>query len=314
MRPCVMADSNPVIFARGLVKRYGDQVAVDGIDITVQAGSCVGIVGRNGAGKSTTVKMLTTVSRPTAGILRIFRLNPLTNSRKIKSCLGVVPQENTLDPELTVRRNLSIYCRYFGMSGKESHSAVDKALALVGLTQRARDDVAMLSGGMKRRVTIARALVNGPKLILMDEPTASLDAQSKHAIWESIREFQRSNRTVVITSHDMAEVENLCEYVWIMDAGKFVAAGSPEQLIRSTCRADRVEIGLINGNEIDWATEIGDSKATVTCTAAGVIIETDDGHRVMENLRWGRIKFVSASLRRTTLEDAFLRLTGRAVD
>jgi lipooligosaccharide transport system ATP-binding protein len=230
------------IEAERLTKRYGSQMAVDGIDLRVERGTCVGIVGRNGAGKTTTMRMLTTVTRPTSGGLRILGLNSVSEARQIKSRLGVVPQTNNLDEDLTVSQNLEIYCRYFRMGRRQSRRVAAAAIEEARLAAKSDAPVSTLSGGMKRRLTIARAMVNDPEILLLDEPTAALDAQSKHHIWSTLGQLRSEGRTILIMSHDMEEVEMLCDLVLIMEAGRFVVSGAPHELIERYCQPARLDI------------------------------------------------------------------------
>ncbi len=297
-----------------LVKRYGTVTAVGGIDLTVSPATCVGIVGRNGAGKSTTLRMLTTVSRPTSGELSVFGLDPLRHSTAIKRRIGVVPQTNTLDDELTVRQNLEIYSRYFGMSRREARGAAERALKLARLPEKANNEVSTLSGGMKRRLTIARSLVNNPDLLLMDEPTAALDAQSKHAIWSTLTELRSAGKTIILMSHDMEEVQALADLVLIMDSGRFTAEGSPAELIATHCRSTRLDIVIERPDTVDWHTVLQGAEAVVNPAPRGVVIEVADGQRGMDLLRASSVNFTAATVRPTTLEDVFLHVTGRRAD
>jgi lipooligosaccharide transport system ATP-binding protein len=306
--------SDTIIEARQLVKRYGAKSAVSGIDLAVYQGQCIGIVGRNGAGKSTTMRMLTTVSRPTSGSLTIFGLDPARRSRDIKRALGVVPQANSLDDDLTAVQNLEIFSRYFGVGRAQSRAAARAALELARLSDRAGDDVSTLSGGMKRRLAIARATVNDPDLLLMDEPTAALDAQSRHLIWATMGELCARGKTIVLMSHDMEEVQTLSDYVYIMEAGLFVAQGRPSELIASHCRSARLDVVIDEPAAVDWGSVLGDDTVQVRATARGVAIEVDNGQRSLERLRASTAAFLSATLRPTTLEDVYLSITGRAAD
>lgn len=302
------------ITATQLVKEYGHRTAVAGVNFAVDRGRCVGIVGRNGAGKSTTMRMLTTVTRPTSGTLRIFGLDPLRRSREIKRRLGVVPQTNTLDDDLTAVQNLEIYGRYFGADRRQSQHAARQALEFAQLSDRANDDVSTLSGGMKRRLTIARATVNDPDLILMDEPTAALDAQTKHLVWTALGDLCLLGKTVLLMSHDMEEVQMLCDYVYIMEEGRFIAEGRPCDLIERYCRPARLDVVIDQPGSVDWNALLEDASVEVNRTARGVAIEVDNGQRALELLRSSPASYVASTLRPTTLEDVYLRITGRSAD
>src|SRR5213080_744467 len=232
----------PLVHARGLQKRFGALVAVDGIDFDVQRGEAFGFLGPNGAGKSSTMRMIGCVSPPTAGTLRILDLDPVADGPQIRGRLGVVPQQDTLDNELTVRENLIIYGRYFGLSRSEVRARADRLLEFVQLDERATSKVEPLSGGMKRRLTIARALVNEPELLLLDEPTTGLDPQARHLVWERLFRLKQRGATLVLTTHYMDEAEQLCDRLVIMNNGKIAEQGSPLELIRRLSTREVVEL------------------------------------------------------------------------
>ena len=221
----------PLIQARGLVKRFGDFVAVNGIDVDVNPGEAFGFLGPNGAGKSSTMRMIGCVSPPSAGTLRILGMDPVRDGPSIRARLGVCPQQDSLDPELTVTENLTVYARYFGIARNVARERAAELLDFVQLSERAGDKVEPLSGGMKRRLTIARALVNEPDLVLLDEPTTGLDPQARHLVWERLFRLKQRGVTLVLTTHYMDEAEQLCDRLVVMDKGKIVAEGSPRQLI-----------------------------------------------------------------------------------
>src|SRR6476660_32140 len=237
-----MSASAPLIHARGLVKKFGDLVAVDGIDFDVQRGEAFGFLGPNGAGKSSTMRMIGCVSPPTAGTLRILDLDPVDDGPEIRGRLGVVPQADTLDNELTVRENLVIYGRYFGLSRKAVREKADELLDFVQLSERANSKVEPLSGGMKRRLTIARSLVNDPEVLLLDEPTTGLDPQARHVVWERLFRLKQQCVTLVLTTHYMDEAEQLCDRVVVMDHGEIVAEGSPRALITQHSTREVLEL------------------------------------------------------------------------
>ncbi|MFC7641387.1 ABC transporter ATP-binding protein [Streptosporangium lutulentum] len=217
----------PLIRARALVKRFGDFTAVDGIDLDVEPGEAFGFLGPNGAGKSSTMRMISCVSMPTSGELRILGMDPVREGSKIRARLGVCPQLDNLDLDLSVRENLTTYARYFGLSKAESRRRADELLEFVQLQDKARSQVEPLSGGMKRRLTIARSLVNEPDLVLLDEPTTGLDPQARHLLWERLFRLKQRGTTLVLTTHYMDEAEQLCDRLVVMDGGRIVAEGSP---------------------------------------------------------------------------------------
>jgi lipooligosaccharide transport system ATP-binding protein len=231
---CAQEPDAPVLVrGRGLTKRYGDFTAVDGIDLDVRRGESFGVLGPNGAGKSTTMRLIGCVSDPTSGELRILGLDPRSDGPRIRARLGVVPQRDTLDEELTVRENVLVYGRYFGMSRAAVRAKADELLDFVQLAERADSVVEPLSGGMKRRLTIARALVNDPDVLLLDEPTTGLDPQARHVLWDRLYRLKREGVTLVLTTHYMDEAEQLCDRLVVMDGGRYVAEGSPADLIRA---------------------------------------------------------------------------------
>src|SRR5712691_2067074 len=237
-----MSAGAPLIHARGLAKQFGGLTAVDGIDFDVQRGEAFGFLGPNGAGKSSTMRMIGCVSPPTAGTLRILDLDPVSDGAEIRGRLGVVPQADTLDNELTVRENLVIYGRYFGLSRRAVRAKADELLEFVQLSERADSKVEPLSGGMKRRLTIARSLVNDPELLLLDEPTTGLDPQARHVVWDRLFRLKQRGVTLVLTTHYMDEAEQLCDRLVIMDRGKIAEEGSPLELIRRLSTREVVEL------------------------------------------------------------------------
>src|SRR5919202_4439255 len=220
-----------LVHARGLVKRFGDLVAVDEIDFDVARGEAFGFLGPNGAGKSSTMRMIGCVSPPSAGTLRVLGMDPVAEGARIRARLGVVPQEDTLDLELTVRENVMIYGRYFGLRRKELRERADRLIEFVQLEERADSKVEPLSGGMKRRLTIARSLINEPDILLLDEPTTGLDPQARHVVWDRLYRLKQRGVTLVLTTHYMDEAEQLCDRLVVMDKAKIVAEGSPQELI-----------------------------------------------------------------------------------
>src|SRR5205814_5699668 len=243
------ASGAPLIHARGLVKKFGELVAVDGIDFDVQRGEAFGFLGPNGAGKSSTMRMIGCVSPPTAGTLRILDMDPVADGPRIRARLGVVPQQDTLDNELTVRENLIIYGRYFGLSRSEVRARADRLLEFVQLDERAGSKVEPLSGGMKRRLTIARSLVNEPDVLLLDEPTTGLDPQARHVLWDRLYRLKQQGVTLVLTTHYMDEAEQLCDRLVVMDKAHIVAEGSPRELIERYSTREVVELRFPAGTQ-----------------------------------------------------------------
>src|SRR5205814_8007322 len=237
-----VGDSNSLILARQLTKRFGDLTAVDGIDFEVAKGEAFGFLGPNGAGKTSTMRMIGGVSPVTSGLLTSFGLDPAAHGPTIRARLGVVPQADTLDLELTVRENLMIYSRYFDLSWREGARRADELLEFVQLKERSRDKVDELSGGRKRRLTMARALTNSPELLLLDEPTTGLDPQARHLVWDRLYRLKQRGVTLVLTTHYMDEAEQLCDRLVVMDHGRFAAEGSPRDLIARYCSPEVLEL------------------------------------------------------------------------
>jgi lipooligosaccharide transport system ATP-binding protein len=301
-----------LIHARGLVKRFGALVAVDGIDFDVAKGEAFGFLGPNGAGKSSTMRMIGCVSPPTGGTLRILGRDPLQDGPQIRARLGVVPQQDTLDTELTVRENMIIYGRYFGLSRKECKIRAERLLEFVQLTERADDRVEPLSGGMKRRLTIARSLVNDPEVLLLDEPTTGLDPQARHAVWDRLFRLKQQGVTLVLTTHYMDEAEQLCDRLVVMDRGKIAEEGSPLELIQRLSSREVVELRFTHDvPKIDEQMFNG-QVSRVEELPDRLLLYTDDGDAIVP-LAHERLNPHSVLVRRSTLEDVFLRLTGRTL-
>ena len=306
-----MPDGGALIHARGLTKRFGSLTAVDAIDFDVRKGEAFGFLGPNGAGKSSTMRMIGCVSPVTDGTLRVLGLDPLTDGPAIRGRLGVVPQLDTLDNELTVRENLVIYGRYFGLSRKELRARADELLAFVQLEERANDPVEPLSGGMKRRLTIARSLVNDPEVLLLDEPTTGLDPQARHVVWDRLFRLKQRGVTLVLTTHYMDEAEQLCDRLVIMDQGTIAEEGSPAELIRRLSTREVVELRF--AGETPPVEGVFDGRvARVEELPDRVLLYTDDGDALVP-LAHELLGPQSVLVRRSTLEDVFLRLTGRTL-
>ncbi|HZN77830.1 MAG TPA: ABC transporter ATP-binding protein [Micromonosporaceae bacterium] len=303
----------PLIQARGLVKRFGDFTAVDGIDVDVHSGEAFGFLGPNGAGKSSTMRMIGCVSRPTDGALTILGMDPRTDGVAIRARLGVCPQQDSLDPELTVRDNLTTYARYFGISRRTARARADELLEFVQLAERATSKVEPLSGGMKRRLTIARALVNEPEIVLLDEPTTGLDPQARHLVWERLFRLKQQGVTLVLTTHYMDEAEQLCDRLVVMDAGKIVAEGSPRALIEEHSTREVVELRF-NGDPLEAIAEkLVSLGERVEVLPDRILVYAADGDSVADEVHRRGLAPGSVLVRRSTLEDVFLHLTGRTL-
>jgi lipooligosaccharide transport system ATP-binding protein len=308
------SNGQPLIQARNLVKRFDEFVAVDSIDFDLQRGEAFGFLGPNGAGKTSTMRMIGCVSPVTEGSLTVFGLDPARDGSKIRARLGVVPQQDTLDMELTVRENIVIYGRYFGLSRKELGARADDLLRFVELTERANDKVEPLSGGMKRRLTIARSLVNEPEVLLLDEPTTGLDPQARHVVWDRLYRLKRQGVTLLLTTHYMDEAEQLCDRLVVMDRGRIVAEGSPRSLIERYSTREVVELRFEDGSRPDdlsyWTDGVVDR---VEALPDRVLLYTQDGDAASHQLHERGLMPESLLVRRSTLEDVFLHLTGRSL-
>ena len=309
-----MATPNaPLIHARGLVKRFGKTVAVDGVDFDVARGEAFGFLGPNGAGKTSTMRMIGCVSPPTAGRLVVLGMDPQSAGPQIRARIGVVPQLDTLDLELTVLENLVVYARYFDIPYREARRRARELLDFVQLSDRAGDMIEPLSGGMRRRLTIARALVNGPELMLLDEPTTGLDPQARHLVWERLYRLKRQGVTVILTTHYMDEAEQLCDRLVVMDRGKIVAEGSPRDLIRRYSTREVVELRLADGSADGVQARLWHTADRIETLPDRVLLYAEDGEAALAAARRAGVEPDSALVRRSTLEDVFLRLTGRSL-
>lgn len=304
---------NILLSATGLTKTFGDFTAVDGIDFAVRKGEAFGFLGPNGAGKSSTMRMVGCVSPVSGGVLRLFGQDPATAGPAIRARLGVVPQRDTLDEELTVEENLWIYGRYFGLSRKEVRARAAELLDFAQLTERAKDKVDPLSGGMKRRLTIARSLINSPEILLLDEPTTGLDPQARHVLWDRLFRLKRSGVTLVLTTHYMDEAEQLCDRLVVMDHGKIVAEGSPRQLIDEYSTREVLELRFDAEDHQDFAEQVTGVGKRVEVLPDRLLVYTDDGDEAAAVVHARGIEPLSSLVRRSTLEDVFLHLTGRTL-
>ncbi len=309
--------AGPMIVAKGLTKRFGDFTAVDGVDFEVERGEAFGFLGPNGAGKSSTMRMIGCVAPITAGTLRILDLDPVAEGPRIRARLGVVPQLDTLDIEMTVRENLYIYGRYFGMSRAALRTKVDELLDFAQLTDRAKSKVEPLSGGMKRRLTIARSLINDPDILLLDEPTTGLDPQARHVLWDRLYRLKQEGVTLVLTTHYMDEAEQLCDRLVVMDNGRIVAHGSPRSLIAEHSTREVAELRFAPGRNADAATRLATvltgERERVEALPDRVLLYVADGEAALGQAHELGLSPVSSLVRRSTLEDVFLRLTGRSL-
>jgi len=302
-----------VISAVGLTKRYGDLAAVDGIDLEVPPGESFGLLGPNGAGKSTTMKMVGAVSTRTSGDLRVLGLDPDTHGPEIRSQLGVVPQEDNLDAELRVRDNLIVYGRYFGIPRAVCAQRADELLAFAQLEDKARAKVDDLSGGMKRRLTIARALVNEPRVLMLDEPTTGLDPQARHVLWDRLFRLKERGTTLILTTHYMDEAEQLCDRLVVVDHGRIMAEGSPAALIRRYSSREVVEVRFGSERNATAAEQLAGLGDRVEVLPDRVLVYAEDGEAALEQVARRGLHPTTSLVRRSSLEDVFLRLTGRSL-
>jgi len=306
-----------LIHARGLTKRFGEFTAVDAIDFEVQPGEAFGFLGPNGAGKTSTMRMIGCVSPVTAGELRVLGMDPAADGPRIRAKIGVVPQQDTLDTELTVLDNLVIYGRYFGLERSEAKKRAAELLDFVQLTDRAKDQVEPLSGGMKRRLSIARSLVNQPALMLLDEPTTGLDPQARHLLWDRLYRLKQRGVTLVLTTHYMDEAEQLCDRLVVMDKAKIVAEGSPRQLIERYSTRDVTELRFDpeTRDRLDGqlAAALQGLAERIETLPDRVLLYTDDGEAAVAAAHDRGLRPETVLVRRSTLEDVFLRLTGRSL-
>ena len=306
-----MPSDGPLIEAHALTKRFGAFTAVDGVELAIGKGESFGFLGPNGAGKSSTMRMIAAVSPVTSGYLRVFGLNPATDGPAIRARLGVVPQEDSLDTELSVEENLIVYGRYFDLSRSLLRQRAAELLEFVQLSERAKDQVEPLSGGMKRRLTIARGLVNDPELLLLDEPTTGLDPQARHLVWDRLYRLKQDGTTLVLTTHYMDEAEQLCDRLVVMDGGRIVAEGTPADLIREHSTREVVELRFPPGDaEVDLDAVDGVA-SRIERLPDRVLVYTDDSDAALARVATAGLRPAAVLTRRSTLEDVFLRLTGR---
>ena len=307
------SETPALIHARGLTKKFAGFVAVDGIDFDVAPGESFGFLGPNGAGKTSTMRMIGCVSPVTAGTLTVLGMDPATHGPQIRARLGVVPQQDSLDMELTVEENLVIYARYFELSYAEGRRRAKELLDFVQLTDRAKDEVEPLSGGMKRRLTIARGLINEPDLLLLDEPTTGLDPQACHLLWDRLYRLKRQGVTLAITTHYMDEAEQLCDRLVVMDKAKIVAQGSPRELIDQYATLEVLELRFRPEQQASLDGKLDGLAERVEKLPDRLLLYTDDGDAAAVAVHERGLRPESVLVRRSTLEDVFLRLTGRTL-
>lgn len=309
-----MSTRQPAVLARGLRKSYGERVAVDGIDFTVDPGICFGFLGPNGAGKTTTMKTIYGLAAIDGGELRVLGMDAATERRAIKARIGVVQQETNLDGELTVRENLLYQARYFGLDRAAVADRVEELIEFSLLADRADDQPWALSGGMKRRLMIARALVNDPELVVLDEPTTGLDPQARLAVWRELDQLRRRGVTLLLTTHYMEEAARLCDRLLIMDEGRIVALGAPDGLIREHVAGEVLELELGEGCDAGELLAAVDGRAFGHELVDGMMtLFAGDAEELLHSLDHDRFPTDSAVVRQATLEDVFLRLTGRSL-
>jgi lipooligosaccharide transport system ATP-binding protein len=300
-----------LVTARGLTKRFDDFVAVDEVDFSIAHGEAFGFLGPNGAGKTSTMRMIASVSPVTEGHLRVLGMDPASQGPEIRARLGVVPQEDTLDTELTVNENLYIYGRYFGIGGTVLKERIDELLDFVQLAERRDSRVEPLSGGMKRRLTIARALINEPDVLILDEPTTGLDPQARHVLWDRLYRLKQRGVTLIITTHYMDEAEQLCDRLVVMDQAKIVAEGSPKALIDQYSTREVVELRFAVGGQQNVGHLLDDLAQRIEELPDRILLYTHNGDDAVGAIHERGLNPESIVVRRSTLEDVFLRLTGR---
>ena len=302
-----------LVHARGLTKRFDDFTAVDAIDFDVRTGEAFGFLGPNGAGKTSTMRMIACSSPITDGELSVIGMDPRTRAPQIKSRIGVVPQIDNLDAELTVRENLLMYARYFDISGEVARRRADELLEFVQLSERASDQVDPLSGGMKRRLTIARSLINEPDLIILDEPTTGLDPQARHLVCERLYRLKQRGATLIITTHYMDEAEQLCDRLVVMDKARIVAEGSPRELIDHYATREVLELRVSDAVRGTLDGRLDGLAERVEELPDRFLLYVADGEEALDQVHRREIPLESALVRRASLEDVFLRLTGRSL-
>ncbi len=307
-------EDGPVVRATGLTKRYGQVAAVDAIAFSIRRQECFGFLGPNGAGKTTTMRMLSCLARRDAGLLEVLGLDPADHARAVKRRIGVVAQEINLDLELTVRENLRVYARYFDIPRREAARRADELLAFVQLTERADDPVERLSGGMKRRIQIARALINEPELVLLDEPTTGLDPQARHLVWERLRALKEQGVTLVLTTHYMDEAEQLCDRLVVMDRGRIAREGAPAELIAAEVGREAHELRVATSDVAELLGRLGAAVDGHQIRGDVLNLYSDDAEELFVRARATGVPLELQMVRRATLEDVFLAVTGHRLN
>ena len=302
-----------LIHARGLTKKFGDFTAVNGIDFDVTKGESFGLLGPNGAGKSTAMRMIGATSQRTSGELTILGKDPEQFGPQIRAHLGVVPQQDNLDTQLSVTENLYIYGRYFGLSRKFLKGKIEELLAFAQLEEKRSAKVESLSGGMKRRLTIARALVSEPEILMLDEPTTGLDPQARHILWDRLFRLKEDGVTLLITTHFMDEAEQLCDRLVVMDKGSIMAEGSPAQLIKDYSTKEVLEVRFGSERNAGMANDLGQLCDRIEELPDRILMYTEDGEELLERVYKKGFHPKTSLVRRSSLEDVFLRLTGRTL-
>ncbi|MBB1572048.1 MAG: ABC transporter ATP-binding protein [Propionibacterium sp.] len=305
--------TDPVILARGLRKSYGQFEAVRGIDFEVAPGTSFGLLGPNGAGKSTTMRMIAGVSHRSGGQLRILGMDPNEQGPRIRAHLGVVPQNDSLDDQLTVRENLIFYGRYFGLPKRWLAAKAEELIEFAQLTEKRNSRVDDLSGGMKRRLPISRALVSDPRIVLLDEPTTGLDPQARHILWDRLFQLKEKGTTLVLTTHHMDEAEQLCDRLIVIDHGQIVAEGTPPGLVREYAGREVVELRFGSTRNASAAAQLGGGGDRIETLPDRVLIYAADGEGALRAVLERGLEPNSSLVRRCSLEDVFLRLTGRSL-
>jgi lipooligosaccharide transport system ATP-binding protein len=305
--------THSLIHARGLTKKFGDFTAVNGINFDVLKGESFGLLGPNGAGKSTAMRMIGATSQRTAGELTILGKDPEQFGPQIRAHLGVVPQQDNLDTQLSVTENLYIYGRYFGLSRKFLKGKIEELLAFAQLEEKRSAKVESLSGGMKRRLTIARALVSEPEILMLDEPTTGLDPQARHILWDRLFRLKEDGVTLLITTHFMDEAEQLCDRLVVMDKGVIMAEGSPAQLIKDYSTKEVLEVRFGSERNSEMANDLSQLCDRIEELPDRVLMYTEDGEELLERVYKKGFHPKTSLVRRSSLEDVFLRLTGRTL-
>ena len=302
-----------LIQAHGLTKRYGDFVAVAGIDFHVAKGESFGLLGPNGAGKSSTMRIIAATSQRTDGDIKILDKDPNLHGPQIRAHLGVVPQQDNLDTELTVEQNLYVYGRYFGLSSSFIKSKIEELLDFAQLVEKRDVKVDALSGGMKRRLTIARALISEPDILMLDEPTTGLDPQARHILWDRLFRLKEQGVTLVITTHYMDEAEQLCDRLVVMDKGKIMAEDSPAGLIKTYSTKEVLEVRFGSERNAEMSEKLKQHCERIEVLPDRILMYADDAEKVLEEIIKQGIHPITSLVRRSSLEDVFLRLTGRSL-